>query len=472
MSARSVFHFYVLGLSLAAYPGLAGEAAPELDIQLCVQSNNLYLATSFTNQFLLERRGADLKWQRVGLFTDTDNTAMEWFRTVRLDGTPSRLDDSIVFTPGELPENSGAALPAAAGPWTLIRKGLGGDDSVYGPLLQRESPASPTEIVLGIPWSAQAAVFWSSTNGESAFWGLNTNGVRSTNGVVSTNLMPYDSSAHWRLAGAADITGDGRAELFWVSTNHTPQTWFLDSSNQVVSTSTTYGANIPLEYILATVGKGSVGSTNADDAYDDLFFQDLRYGYVDTWHMNTDGRLRTAVPTYADSIDTNWRLRCCGDVTGDGRVELFFQNTNTHATETWLLDPNGQQTAMNPMYPSIAAGWTMRCAGDATGDGRAEIFWQKSDGATCVWFLNTNGYATSSRRIYTKNISKGWTMKAATDVDADGRVELLWQHTNGSTAIWFLNTNGTLRSSRAMNSSAVSAKWAIRAVYSAPIYAR
>ena len=437
--------------------------------RLHIQDGNLYMATDFTTTFALERRVPGQDWERVTVFTDLNPYGMEWLRAVRLDGTPNPLDSTILFTPGDLQGTDGSKLPAVAGTWTLIRKGLGGAASAYGPMLRQESAIAQPEPVDAIMDDSTALLFWQSTAGELAFWGLNTNGVRNTNGLVSTNvLLPPASHGPWVLGGAGDINGDGRPELFWCRTNQIMQTWFLDANNQFRSEATLYGSYCPAEYQLRAIGTGSIGNSTNPTLHD-LFFQDIYFGYIDTWHLNLDGTLHVAVPTYASSINRSQQLRACGDVDGDGRVELFFHNTNNFTSQTWFLDIDGKMTASNVMYGAVAAGWNMRCAGDATGDGLAEVFWQHTNGATCVWFLNTNGYATSSRRIYTKNIATGWNMKAATDVDGDRRVELIWQHTNGATCAWFLNTNGTLKTSRKIISGNVASKWNIQSV--APVSA-
>ena len=50
------------------------------------------------------------------------------------------------------------------------------------------------------------------------------------------------------------------------------------------------------------------------------------------------------------------QLRTCGD--GDGRVELFFHNTNTYATQTWYFNANGTlKTSRNIVSGNIATKW-------------------------------------------------------------------------------------------------------------------
>ncbi len=440
-------------------------------IRLHVQDNNLYVATSFTNQFMLERLGPDMEWERVGLFTDLKSTPMEWFRSIRIDGTPSMIDDSIVFTPGDLYGVEAPALPKAQGPWTLVRQGLGGENSIHGPLLRQESAVSDDPPLLGAP--AQTAVlFWQSTAGETVIWRLGTNGVRTSGVSVNTNVvaLPVEANGEWVYGGMADIDGNGRPEIFWATTNSLMKTWFLDVNYQFASQATLYGSYCPTQYQFRAAGKSSQGNSSNPNL-EDLFWQDSYFGYIDTWHVNTDGTLQVALPTEASSIPRGWQLRCCGDINGDDRVELFFHNITNYTTATWFLDTNGQRTVTNIMKAPIPAGWNMRCAGDANGDGLSEIFWQHDNGSTAVWFLNTNGTHRVGRRIYSKSLPAGWRMVAAIDVDGDNRSELIWHHTNGSTAIWFLNADGTHKVGRKISSTPVASKWKLHGAYSTtPIF--
>ncbi len=446
--------FTGLGAVLSlAFPLLAGAADPDPKIELCVQNENLYLATSFTNQFFVERRVPGEEWQRVGAFTEAGASGMEWFRAVLLNGKPADPGDALVFTPGDLPDGSGQGLPAAVGPLTLLRKSGSAEDATYGPLVRRyEAYDAPVSARQSPDVAANPAmVYWWTRTGETAFWLLATNGVAYSNGLINATKAP----TNWLFGGIGDVSGTGRYDMFWSPSNATMKTWLLDSDHRYASQAVLYGSYCPIEYQFRCFGDSS------GDGYDDLFYEDVYFGYIDTWHVNPDGTLRVALPTFASSVNRSWQLRACGDVTGDGRVELFFHQTNNGFTATWKLDTNGQLVANMLMNSTrVPTGWTMRAAGDISGDGRTEIFWQHTNGQTSCWFLNTNGVRTSSTTIYSGRIASGWVMQAATDVSGDGRTELIWHNLiNGSTAVWFLNTNGTLASSRLMNAAAVSSKW-------------
>ncbi len=302
-------------------------------------------------------------------------------------------------------------------------------------------------------------VFWFSTLGETAYWHLDTNGVLNESGTVQET--PVDPAA-WIFGGVADINKDNRPEIFWSPTNAVMKTWFLDENYQYSSNATLYGSQCPREYQFRCSGDAS------GDGFPDLFYQDVYFGYIDSWHVRPNGTLLIAQPTYASSINRSLQLRDCGDVNGDGRVELFFQNTNDGTTATWFMDTNGQQTAMLTMYTNVVSnGWTMVCAGDVSGDGNSEIFWQHTNGTASIWFLNTNGFRTNGYPMTSTPVADGWRMVDKADVNGDGRVELLWQNTDGSTMVWFLNPDGTFARQQEMSSTPMPSKWRMMGAFTA-----
>jgi len=458
--SRRLVYLWVFMIFCGLLAASADAAGLEPEINgIAKRGDSLYLATSFTNQFILERGNAAGQWEPVEPFTDLSAAESAWFRAVMVDQQPEVVDEAVVFTPGEVADGKDAP-PAADGAWTLIHQ-VGPDGAgVYGPWLRTEAAAS---AVMGDEMPAAPvsgpAVIWISTNGGSAWWQLNSNGVRTANGIINTSNMP---PASWIFGGAADINNDGRPELFWCPTNQVMKTWFLDENLQYSSNVTMYGSECPKDYQYRASGP------TRDDGINNLYYQDIDFGYIDSWVMNPDGTLRVANPTYATSIERSWQLRCAGDVSGDGRVELFFHKTNGQSG-VWFMDTNGFSIAYRAVCPTrTPSGWELRGCGDVSGDGRVELFWQRTNGATAVWFMDTNGAFVTGRAITSVAVPNGWTLRQVLDVNNDGRVELLWQNVSGATAIWFMNTNGVKTSSRLMNATAISPEWIMRGAHVLP----
>jgi hypothetical protein len=244
----------------------------------------------------------------------------------------------------------------------------------------KETQPTPTSApVAGMPNGAIYRILWRhSTEGWLAFW--NMNGVNVTgSSSVSINRQ---TDAHWRIAGYGDLNGDGHKDIVWQhDTSGKLAVWFLQGTT-VVST-----------------------------------------GFLSI-----------------DHTDTNWQIRAVGDTNGDGRADLIFQ----HKTDGWLAVwyMNGLQVtgtsflSINKMTDST---WKIMAAGDTNGDGKADIIWQRTtQPIVAVWYLN--GTQVTGTAVLSSNLPDlNWTVAGATDVNGDGRADLLLQHTNGSIATWWLN---------------------------------
>ncbi len=268
-------------------------------------------------------------------------------------------------------------------------------------VVKETQPSPTTAPVSGMPNGAKYQILWRhNTEGWLAFW--NMNGVNVTGASsVSINQM---TDTQWRIAGFADVNGDGQRDIIW---QHTTEgwlaVWFLQGS-QVTGTS-----------------------------------------YLSV-----------------NRVDPNWWVRAAGDVNGDGRADIIFQ----HKTEGWLAVwyLNGAQVigsynlGINRMTdPS----WQIAAAGDVDGDGKADILWQSTQGSLAVWLLNGT-QVTATRMLSTPNAGDlNWKVVGATDVDGDGKADILWQHTDGSIATWWLNAE-QVRGGSNMNPGKVSnAAWRV-----------
>ena len=72
---------------------------------------------------------------------------------------------------------------------------------------------------------------------------------------------------------------------------------------------------------------------------------------------------------------------------------------------------------------------------DFNADGNADIVWQKTDGSTALWLM-TGATQTGGGALLPAGT---WSVKHVADFNGDGKADLLWQNTDGSTAIWLMN---------------------------------
>ena len=73
---------------------------------------------------------------------------------------------------------------------------------------------------------------------------------------------------------------------------------------------------------------------------------------------------------------------------------------------------------------------------DLDGDGSADIVWQHTDGTTAAWLMNGTAMTSGASII---GAGTGWSVTNTGDFDGDGKGDLVWTHTDGRVAIWLMN---------------------------------
>ena len=103
----------------------------------------------------------------------------------------------------------------------------------------------------------------------------------------------------------------------------------------------------------------------------------------------------------------------------------------------------------------------IRGVGDIDGDGIADLIWQDpTTGKVTCWFMNANGTTRSTFNVSTS--TSLWQIRGVADVDGDGIGDLIWQYpSSGGVVCWLMNANGTMKSS--INISTGLTSWLIKA---------
>jgi hypothetical protein len=207
------------------------------------------------------------------------------------------------------------------------------------------------------------------------------------------------------------------------------------------------------------VGTGDFNS----DKQRDLVWQHSDTGHISVWLMQgtklIDGRLMNP-----GRVDIKWRIAAVADMNGDSKSDLIWQNEQDGHISVWLM--NGSNLSDGRLLePARVADldWKIVGAGDFNGDKKADLLWRhKTSGALAVWYMNGGGRQLAGRMLEPGAVADmAWQIVAVTDVNADGKSDIIWQHTNGNLAAWIMSNHWMTWSSPLQPEAVTDTKWKI-----------
>ena len=199
------------------------------------------------------------------------------------------------------------------------------------------------------------------------------------------------------------------------------------------------------------------------DGLPDIIFQDADGFMARALFMN-GGDLVSASSFAPSQIgDLSYRIAGSGDFNGDGKEDLLFQHTDG-TLAVWYLDGVNMtsSTFLNPANPGDRK-WRVVATTDLNKDGKVDLLFQHADGSLAVWHMD--GIKSSSAALLSPK-SPGdakWRAAGAGDFNADGRPDLVFQHDDGTLAVWLLN-GATLVQPLLLNPSKPGAGWRVVSV--------
>jgi len=169
-----------------------------------------------------------------------------------------------------------------------------------------------------------------------------------------------------------------------------------------------------------------------------LFWRHQQTGELFTWHLSGINVVDTRPLTIPANPDLAWKIAGTGDLNGDGSPDLVWRHSNG-GVAAWFLSNNWVIQTGYLSIPSVSdAGWRLAGVGDTDGDRRADLVWQHTDGSLAIWFMNGMQVTRTNRLSIPRVSDVGWQITAVGDIDNDRRADLVWRHTDGGIATWLL----------------------------------
>jgi glucose/arabinose dehydrogenase len=199
--------------------------------------------------------------------------------------------------------------------------------------------------------------------------------------VGTPAMTPASLGGSWRIVGSGDFNGDRQPDL--VLRNAT--------TGAVVALIMNGTTAIAADLVALTTGLDwdvtAVADMNGDGKPDLIWQQDA--GLLAIWYLNGTDLVDTAFLTVR-LLDPQNDIVTAGDLNGDGRPDLLIQNAGTGTLTAWLMD-GITRTGLRAILPNASAPpeWRVRALTDVNVDGKMDLIWQNVDtGQLGVWFMN------------------------------------------------------------------------------------
>jgi hypothetical protein len=197
-----------------------------------------------------------------------------------------------------------------------------------------------------------------------------------------------------------------------------------------------------------------------------IFWHNQETGNILTWHMNGTTVVDTRALSIAGVSDTNWKIVGIGDLNGDDHADLVWRHTDG-SMAAWLLRYNSViGTQMFSINKVTDPDWRLAGVGDVDGDSCADLVWQHSDGGLAVWFLRGGTVLSTVMLPYNVGPNSPWQIAAVGDVNKDGYADIVFQTTDAWLAVWLLRGGSVLSTKYLSIPQMPDANWRIKSVAS------
>ena len=194
-------------------------------------------------------------------------------------------------------------------------------------------------------------------------------------------------------------------------------------------------------FTLTVTDKSTLNDLNGDGSQD-IVLQD-NDGFLAAWFMSGDDLKQASLFTPNNVGDAGWKAVGTSDFDSDNKTDLLFQHTDG-SLAVWKLNGVTMTSSvfLNPSSTG-SADWKAVATADFNKDGKVDVLFQHTDGTLAIWYLdgvNLSSVAT----LVPGNSGPGWAAVGAGDINQDGNTDIVFQHTDGTLAVWYLVAGNNL----------------------------
>ncbi|MET0552215.1 MAG: FG-GAP-like repeat-containing protein [Vicinamibacteria bacterium] len=275
------------------------------------------------------------------------------------------------------------------------------------------------------PWRALAGtnVLWQHSSGVVQIWMMN-------GGAIDRSAFPGGADGR-QVLGSGEFDGDGQPDVLLRGFDGRVFVWRMVGGTRIADT------------LLGSVVSSTAFQGIADfdgNGLADVLWRDAA-GMLSMW---PDGDVQRAVAFGHDPaqptvpVPLAWKVEKLADFDGDGRADILWRHSGG-ALSIWFMSGAVRSGEASP--GTVSYEWTITGAGDFDADGRADILWRHAQGALAIWPKGQLAGATypTYHNVPATTGDLAWQVQGVGDFNSDGRSDIVWRHSGGQVALWFLD---------------------------------
>ena len=228
---------------------------------------------------------------------------------------------------------------------------------------------------------------------------------------------------------------DQRPSVFWLNTvTGQLETWHMSGVNVIDTRAVSMTAS---DNHYKVVGTGDING----DGYTDLIWRHDTEGWLAYWLLQNNTVIGAGFLSTNRQADMTWSIKGVGDVNGDGYADLIWQHTSGYIAVWLMRGPTVLSTQFFSIPSTNDPNWQIVAVGDLNHDGKADLLFQHSAGWLAVWFVNGSTITGTTYLSINQQPDVNWKIRAAGDLDGSGVPRIVFRHqTEGWVAVWSLNS--------------------------------